>query len=223
MINLVFDYDGTIHETLRVYAPAFRKAVGWLESEGHIPRRDYSDEEIGRWLGYNSEEMWQAFQPGLSPQLRERARIMLGEEMKRRIGLGEGALYPGAEQALTELKDRGYRLIILSNCRVAYMELHRRVFGLDRFFSAYYPCEKYGFAPKWEIFRTVAAEAPGEHIIIGDRFHDIETAAVHGLRAIGCGYGYGEAGELEKADIVIDDISELTGAVEKIRTRLGAK
>ncbi len=216
MANLIFDYDGTLHRSMLTYAPAFRTTCKWLSANGYMPCKEYTDKEISYWLGFNSTDMWSSFLPDASPDIREKARIMLGEDMARRVENGEGALFPHAEEVLSELKAAGHTLIFLSNCRIKYMERHSRVFGLDRFFDFFYCCEEYDFIPKYQIFRMFSLQHEGQYIVIGDRFHDIETAVENGLKSIGCGYGYGTLGELAAADIIINDITELPKAVEKI-------
>ena len=52
--------------------------------------------------------------------------------------------------------------------------------------------------------------------MIGDRFHDIETATQNGLKSIGCGYGYGSLEELSAADIIVNSPKEIPNAVEKL-------
>ena len=47
-------------------------------------------------------------------------------------------------------------------------------------------------------------------------FHDIETAVKNNLKSVGCAYGYGNPDELKNADIIINDISELPEALEKL-------
>lgn len=216
MANLIFDYDGTLHESMKTYAPAFRNTCSWLADNGYIAGKEYTDKEISYWLGFNSTDMWSTFQPCLNPEIREKARIMLGEDMARRIENGEGALFPNAEKVLGELKKQGHTLIFLSNCRVHYMERHSKVFGLDRFFDFFYCCEEYDFIPKYQIFRLFSLQHKGQYIVIGDRFHDIETAVQNGLKSIGCAYGYSSAGELDKADIIVNDITEIPSAVRKL-------
>lgn len=216
MANLIFDYDGTIHCSMLTYAPAFRTTCKWLSDNGYIPERDYTDEEISCWLGFNSDDMWRMFLPGVDRNIREKARAMLGEDMARRIENGEGKLYPHTQESLLKLKEQGHTLIFLSNCRIKYMERHKRVFGLDRFFDYFYCCEEYDFIPKYQIFRMFSLQHKGQYIVIGDRFHDIETATKNGLKSVGCGYGYGSAEELKDADIIINDISELPNAIEKL-------
>lgn len=209
MTNLIFDYDGTIHNSMKTYAPAFRNTCRWLSDNGYIEKCDYSDRQISYWLGFNSTDMWEQFQPELSPAVREKARIMLGEDMAQRVENGEGALFENAEKVLETLKNNGYNLIFLSNCRVHYMERHKRVFGLDRFFNYFYCCEEFNFIPKYEIFRKIKPLHDGDFIVIGDRFHDIETAVKNNLHSVGCGYGYGSPEELAEADIIVNDITEI--------------
>ena len=218
MTELIFDYDGTLHNSMLTYAPAFRDTMKWLSDKGYIGDREYTDKEISYWLGFNSTDMWGQFHPELDPVIREKARVMLGQDMARRIDNGEGALYDGAEKMLMELKSMGYTLIFLSNCRFHYLERHKKVFGLDRFFDFFYCCEAYDFTPKYEIFRKIAPRHEGNYIVIGDRFHDIETAAQNGLPSIGCGYGFGTEEELSKADIIVHSISEIPEAVQKLCT-----
>ena len=216
MTNLIFDYDGTLHNSMLTYAPAFRDTMKWLSDNGYIAEKEYSDNEISCWLGFNSTDMWNSFHPELDPEIREKARLMLGRDMAERIDNGEGALYDGAEETLSELKKRGYTLIFLSNCRFHYLERHRRVFGLDRFFDHYYCCEAFDFIPKYEIFPKIAPAHKGNFIVIGDRFHDIETAVRNGLPSIGCSYGFGSPEELSGADIIVDSITGIPAAAERL-------
>lgn len=216
MANLIFDYDGTLHQSMLTYAPAFRATCKMLADMGYMPEKEYTDEEISYWLGFNSTDMWNNFLPDVPAEIKEKARVFLGENMGQRIENGEGALYPHAEDVLAELKEQGHTLIFLSNCRVKYMERHSRVFRLDRFFDYFYCCEEFDFIPKYQIFRLFSLQHKGRFIVIGDRFHDIETAEKNGLKSIGCGYGYGKKGELSAADIVVGDITEIPDAVKKL-------
>lgn len=216
MSNIIFDYDGTVHESMLTYAPAFRDTMKWLSDNGFIADKEYSDSEISHWLGFNSTDMWGQFHPELSPEIREKARAMLGENMAARVENGEGGLYAGIEDALLSLKASGHTLIFLSNCRIHYMERHRRVFRLDRFFDSFFCCEEYGFIPKYEIFRRFSDRFEGDFIVVGDRFHDIDTAVRNGLHSIGCGYGYGSEDELRRADIIVTSPAQIPDAVNAL-------
>ena len=218
MSNLIFDYDGTIHNSMLTYAPAFRDTMKWLSDNGYIAEKEYTDSEISCWLGFNSTDMWNSFHPELDPEIREKARLMLGKNMAERVDRGEGALYEGAEEVLLKLKNSGNTLIFLSNCRFHYLERHKRVFRLDRFFDYFYCCEAFDFIPKYEIFRKISPNHKGSFTIIGDRFHDIETAVRNGLTSIGCAYGFGSREELSQSDIIVNNIKEIPDAVKQFAT-----
>lgn len=215
-MNIIFDYDGTIHNSMKTYGPAFRSTVAWLAENGYAEPKEYTDREISFWLGFNSNDMWENFMPELAPEVRQTARKRLGKDMAERIENGEGSLFDGAEDMLAELKKSGHTLIFLSNCRINYLERHRRVFALDRFFDAFYCCEEFGFIPKYEIFRRISGNHNGEYIVVGDRFHDIETAVKNNLKAVGCAYGYGNDEELSSADIIVYSPAEITRAVSRL-------
>jgi phosphoglycolate phosphatase len=168
MTNLVFDFDGTLHDTIRIYAPAFRKAYQTLADRGLAESREWTDCEIGGWLGYSSRDMWNMFMPGLPEDEKENCSRLIGEELISAIRAGRARLYEGAEEMLGRLKAEGYRLTFLSNCKIDYMRESIRCFSLKRFFEAFYCTEQYGFAPKHEIFNDIL-KAYTQFYHFGDR------------------------------------------------------
>lgn len=209
MTNLLFDYDGTLHNTIKIYAPAFRTAYTYLVKNGFADVKEFTDREISYWLGFTADEMWKGFLPSLSEVERKKCSTIIGNEMLSLINKGMAELYPKAEDTLQELKDIGYNLIFLSNCKRAYMEAHIRQFRLHHFFSSYYCSEDFGFIAKYEIFKSVKVHCPGDFIVIGDRFHDMEIAKKYNLISVGCTYGYGTAEELKNATWRIEKLSDL--------------
>lgn len=214
--TIILDYDGTLHDCIRVYAPAFRLAYDGLVRRGLMPPRAWQDREIEGWLGLTAVEMWDSFAPDLSQEDRDAASALVGEEMVRQIRAGNARLYPGAPEALDRLKAAGHRLIFLSNCRRNYMQAHEEAFPLDRWFSGLYCAEDYGWRPKTEIFLSIRDRFPGPYIAVGDRYKDMELARTHALPAIGCAYGYGSEAELAEADAVIRSPAELPAAVDTL-------
>ncbi len=209
MINLIFDYDGTLHDTIKIYRPAFLRAVEILQSENFLEKKDYSVLNIEKWLGLSAKDMWNDFAPYLSDEEKSRGGSLIGSEMVRLIENGEARLYDGALEVLEDLKSRGFRLVFLSNCKNSYLDAHRKAFDLDRYFSDYYTAESYSFIPKYEIFKDIKEKYEGEFIVIGDRFTDVEIGVKHGIKSVGCLYGYGEAGELDGATVCIGDLRGL--------------
>lgn len=212
--TLCFDFDGTLHDTKSLYGEAFRTSYRWLVDEGLAPEKYYSDEEVSIYLGMSAPDMWNSFMPELEPSKKQIASKIIGDKMDSLIYEGKARLYDGTRETLDCLKAEGFNLVILSNCRRAYIDAHREFFRLDRWFSAYYPAQDYSFAPKWKIMQTLMREQPADYAVIGDRFSDIEAALKNGAFSIGCLYGFGQDNELNDANIKINTIFEIKTAIK---------
>lgn len=158
--TIIFDYDGTIHNTLGIYEPAFREAYQWLSEQNVVEEQKIETAQIAGWLGLNSKEMWDTFLPELDQRYKDQASAIVGDSMVRQIRKHRAVWYPGAEEMLTALKNRGYHLVILSNCKVAYRKAHWEEFRMERWFEQFYDCESYGFCPKTEIVQEVIRDYP---------------------------------------------------------------
>ena len=55
MTGLLFDYDGTLHESLRIYAPAMQAVYDGLSDRGLAPPRQLTDREVRSWIGMPPE------------------------------------------------------------------------------------------------------------------------------------------------------------------------
>lgn len=213
--TVFFDYDGTLHDCMRLYGPAFRRAYQWLVDEGHAEPREFTDEWISRWLGWPVRAMRETFMPELPEPVWKHASLIVGEEMDRLLDAGEGALFPGVPQALDELVAAGFDLAVLSNCGTGYRDKHRSAFGLDRWFSAYYCAGAFPGLEKWQIYQEVCDRHTRPHVMVGDRFHDIEVADRAGIPSVGCRFGFGEPSELDRATVCVDSFSEIPDAIRR--------
>ena len=213
-MTLIFDFDGTLHETARIYIPAFRAARAALVQQGYCIR-DFADAEITAFLGLNILDMWRGFLPDAPAQVQQAGAAQIGRSLDAALEHGNAALYPGVPEALYALRRAGHTLVLLSNCRHSYGEAARARFGLDRWFSGYYFCEDYQNVPKEQIFPAVAAAFHGPYLMIGDRATDRRVAQAHGFGFVGCTYGYGTPAELSGAAALCPSPSQLPQAVEQ--------
>lgn len=207
--TLFFDYDGTLHNSIKIYYPAFLKAFDYLISQRACENRLWTEDEVSKWLGFNKEEMWDAFMPTLDSELKDLAGNIIGKRMDELVLQGEAELFPNVAEILYLIKKDQFELIFLSNCSNSYMERHRDLFKLDRFFDAYYTAEQFDYISKADILTKVVEKHPNPRAVIGDRLKDFDAAKANNLLSIGCSYGYGTKEELNKADIVIDRFDEL--------------
>ena len=122
--TVIFDYDGTLHNSTRIYADAFRVVYKRMVCDGVVPAREFTDEEITQWLGYSAMDMWEAFMPELSVENRVYYSKEIGQIMSTKIQEKQAVLYDGALETLSYLKEKGYHVLYLSNCGHLFMTRH---------------------------------------------------------------------------------------------------
>ncbi len=207
---IIFDYDGTLHNTAKLYANAVRGAYSLLVQKGFAENKYYSDEYLSKYLGFTAKDMWDDFMPDLPCNLKELSAKIVGENMINGIKNGEASLYDGVPEMLDNLK-KYCRLVILSNCDERYMNAHREYFWLDKWFDDYYTAEKYDNLPKELIIPKIKESYPNDdYIVIGDRLSDFTAAQKNGIQCIGCTYGFGTAQEYVDCDFTVDSPSKIS-------------
>lgn len=219
MVYLLFDYDGTLHDSLAIYAPAVQDAYDTLVTKGLAEPKIWERETIRQWIGLSPNEMWDRFQPHLSQEEKQAGSTQIGRRMQELVEEGRARLYSGVPQVLATLKAQGVGMLLLSNCPVSYLQAHTACFGLERWFDGLYCGEEFHYRPKYEILPILQTRWPGDFLIIGDRDQDVEMARRCGVPSIGCQYGYGSPEELAGADWLADSPQELLGCVEQFLQR----
>jgi phosphoglycolate phosphatase len=123
-------------------------------------------------------------------------------------------LYPGVREALQRLRDAGLRLsLATSKPEPLALEIVTDKDLLPLFDAV---C---GAGPDEE--RTSKADVvrkaldrlggPQRPVMVGDRHHDVDGAAAHGVPCIGALWGYGDADELRGAAALAEDVDALLG------------
>lgn len=209
MLNLLFDYDGTLHDSMKIYAPSVQLAYDRLASKGLVEPRQLGEAELRPCIGMTPDEMWRYFMPGIDDEEKEYCSRLVGDNMLELVRRGEARLYDGVPEALTELRRNGFRLLLLSNCPFTYLEAHREQFHLERYFDGLYCAEQFDYLPKYAIFRELLERYIGPFAVVGDRRQDMEAALRNEKPAIGCLYGYGSPGELTPAAWLASSPSDL--------------
>lgn len=195
---LVFDFDGTIHQTHIIYERAMAKS---LEDE----KISAENIDLRSLIGESPEEAWKII--GLTDDEKIKALVQKTGDLMEAFMEKEGRLYDNAADTLTYLKKK-YPMILLSNCRASYMKKARKVYGLDKYFDKFLVGEDFAYQEKYKILKNLNL---GEFISIGDRIGDIEAASKNSQKSIFASYGYGGNYEGDGADIRIEKIEELRG------------
>lgn len=214
--TIIFDFDGTLHDSMYIYRIALTRGYQWLVDAGKALPRELSDADMAANIGLTVQEAWARMCPEIPWSVAKDAAAIVGDTMHALIADGTARLYPGVPEMLQQLADAGYPLVFLSNCRTVYLEVSRKAFDLDRWFSGYYAAEQYGDIPKEEIFDIIRQEFPGPYIAVGDRYKDLALARAHDLKSVGCLFGYGSREELADATALVSSPAEIVDAIARI-------
>jgi phosphoglycolate phosphatase len=132
-----------------------------------------------------------------APQVLAAYRRIYGE-----AGIRECLPFDGIEALLRDLADDGVTLAVATSKAQVYAEKIVEHRGWTELFATV--C-----GDTLDAARPTKADVVGEAlrrlggavdaVMVGDRLHDVEGAAVHGLDCLGVGWGYAAPGELEKA------------------------
>lgn len=216
-VLLVFDYDGTIQETMKIYAPAILDIAKRLRTIYDIPVENPSYERMESWLGLRNDEMWADFAPALPAAARAAAAARVGAYMRTLVRGGAEPWYYGTRDTLDRLKKQGYRMMILSNSDHEYAEFNRKRFNTDKWFERYIDCESWDWQSKADVLSSIISDEPDlTYVMIGDRFNDQEAAVKNDILFIACEYGYAKSGELDEADAKAYSIVELPEIISRL-------
>ena len=206
--SIIFDFDGTLHKTIKIYYPAFSSGVEFLRNHGFAKDFELNEKNVSKFLGEKPNFAYDLIAKGADEKLKREVMALVGKKMDENIKNGLGELYEGTIKVLEELSE-DYDLYILSNCRESYLDTALDVYGIKKYFKKYFAAETYAFIPKNEIIKKERNNIREEIIFVGDRHHDMEAARINNIRSIFCTYGFGSYEEGKDANYKISSIGEI--------------
>lgn len=183
---VIFDLDGTLTDSAQGIVSSFRHALRQVGAE--IPDGDLA----GRIVG---------------PPMHHTLRAMGLEDIDAAIaayradyttrGWAMNRLFDGIPQLLADLRAAGVRLAVATS--KAEPTAHRilKHFDLDDHFEVIAGASVDGVrATKSDVVAHALAQLeplPERVVMVGDRAHDVDGAAVHGIATVVVAWGYGQA------------------------------
>lgn len=199
MTTILFDLDGTIINSFLGITRCVQYA---LRSKGiEVENLEDLEEYIGPPLKKTFQKNY---------DFSDEETIDLIRKYRERFdvtGIFENELYPGVEQTLLHLKERGYPLVLASSkpetaCK-RILEKHGLLSCFDEVVGATLDGR---ISTKEqvlkEVFRRIGSNDPKDYVLIGDTIYDVEGANKVGMDCIGVSYGFGKAEDLERAGAV---------------------
>ena len=206
--SIIFDFDGTLHDTIEIYYPAFKEGINNLQKNGIAKDYQVTRENISLFLGEKPSYAYELVAKDASDELKLETQKIVGLTKEKYMEDGVGKLYPKTAEVLDILYKK-YDLYILSNARDRYLDKALDVYNIKKYFKKAYAAESFSYIPKDKILGKIIPNMEREVIFVGDRFHDIDAAVKNNIRSIFCTYGFGEEKEGDKANYKIDNIEEI--------------
>lgn len=193
---ILFDLDGTLTDS----GPGILNAVTYaLAGMGYpVPPR----EALRCFIGPPLTASFRDFCGMGQAEAEEATRLFRVYYNKQ--GVYENAPYPGAADFLRALRDAGKTLAVATSKPQPLADLVLNHFGLAGYFHAICGAsldESHNRKPEVvaDALRACGVTDRSTAILVGDRFHDVEGAAVNGIPSMGLLHGYGSREELRAA------------------------
>lgn len=191
--NVLFDLDGTITDPAEGIT---NSVIHAMKSYGlKIPERSELYKFIGPPLAASFEKYC-----GFSPEESIRAVSRYREYFSDK-GIFENKVYPGVEDMLASLKNRGIGIYLATSKPEVFAKKILDHFGLDAYFRGVVGSELDGRrTEKAEVIACVMKKYDLDNaVMVGDRSYDIVGAKKNGIASVGVTYGYGGEEELSDA------------------------
>lgn len=204
----IFDMDGTLFQTNLILEPALDATFDVLRSKG-LWQGETPIEKYREIMGVPLPVVWETLCPMHSEEIREESNVLFHVKLIEQIRNRKGSLYPHAEQTLAALSEN-YPLYIASNGQVDYLQAIVETYHLGRFIKGTYSIQSIASGHKSDLVKKVIIEnGVQDGAVVGDRSSDIQAAHDNQLLSIGVRFDFAQDNELEKADIVIEDLTAL--------------
>jgi len=182
---VIFDLDGTLTDSAEGVVASFRHALATIGAE--IPEGDLAGRVVGPPMHHTLAAM------GLGDRADEAITAYRDDYTSR--GWAMNSVFDGVAALLADLRAAGVRLAVATS---KVEPTARRIldhFGLTDHFDVIAGANVDGTrATKTDVLSRALSQLqplPERVVMVGDRIHDVEGAAEHGIGTLVVGWGYG--------------------------------
>ncbi len=212
---ILFDLDGTLINS----APDLAVAVNYMLEQ--LDRSTFSEEIIDGWVGNGALVLVKralsadrVVNENLNVELIEDALGIFLDFYEKNL-CNATVPYENVPSTLKSLKEKGYRLSIVTNKPFAFVEPILKGLGLEDLFEFILGGDslkekKPSPMPLLHVCETLNVDVK-ECVMVGDSKNDILAANACSMQSVGVtyGYNYGEDIGVYKPDIIINNFAEL--------------
>jgi len=182
---VIFDLDGTLTDSAEGVVASFRHALAAIGAE--IPEGDLAGRVVGPPMHHTLASM------GLGDRADEAIAAYRADYTSR--GWAMNSVFDGVAALLADLRGAGVRLAVATSKAEPTARRILDHFGLTDHFDVIAGASVDGTrATKADVLSSALSQLqplPERLVMVGDRVHDVEGAAEHGIETLVVGGGYG--------------------------------
>ena len=200
---VIFDLDGTLTDSAHGVLASFRHALDVVGAE--IPAGDLTALVVGPPMQQTLSQL------GLGDRVDEAVAAYRADYTSR--GWAMNTLFDGITEVLADLRAAGVRLAVATSKAEPTARHILEHFGIAGHFEVIAGSSPDGErARKADVLAHALAQLdplPDRVVMVGDRAHDVEGAAVHGIGTVVVGWGYGGCDSTDTAVAHVATVAEL--------------
>lgn len=199
--SMIFDMDGTLWDAVDTYCRVWDVVFERIGTRRAPVQRHELLGQMGRPL----DDIFNVIAAGTDAP-RDRFFELLPvveDEVERAMG---GNVYPGVRPTLEELRRRGIRLFMVSNCQPNGLDNFFYTTGLQPFFTDWRTFGGTGFDKDVNIAELARTYSLNRPVYVGDIQRDLDSTHAAGAEFVWAAYGFGTA---DRPDFTIHTFNQL--------------
>ena len=205
---IIFDMDGTVWDASKQVTDSWN-----IVFEKHENAEKMTYEDMQNSMGLMMDELFKRLLPKCSEDERRTIQNECEEFENEYLCTHSGTLYDGLEETLKALKNRGYKLMIVTNAQDGYVQAFLKSSGLQEYFDDYEMFGRTRLSKDENIKLILNRNNIDNAVYVGDTYWDYKSTVKAGLEFIHAAYGFGIVPE---AKYKINSLFELENIVTKI-------
>lgn len=198
--SIIFDLDGTLWDSTQGVTDAFNEIIRNTKVTNPITLED-----IKSIMGLSVLEIPLRLFPHLEDEPRTTLITACWANECKYLEEHGGSLFDKLEDTIKKLATK-YKLFIVSNCQIGYIEAFLKAHNLSEYFIDYENAERTGLTKGENIKLVVERNNLKNPVYVGDTQWDMEATRFAGIPFVFASYGFGQ---VDDYDYKIDTFDQL--------------
>ncbi|MGG7163216.1 HAD family hydrolase [Clostridium ihumii] len=199
--SLIFDLDGTLWDAIDTLVLSCNDV---LKNHPDI-KKNFSRKDFESVMGMQLDDISKKFFNNLNETDRNSIMKEFCIVEQNYLAKNGGKLYPNLEETLLKLS-RKFKLFIVSNCQVGYIETFLKYHKLEKYFIDFENPGRTNLSKGENINLIIKRNNLKNPVYVGDTTSDLEAAKFANIPFIYANYGFGNVNEYDYAINNIEDL-----------------